>query len=192
MKKLIASIFVTLDGFVSGPNGELDWMPGNGVPDKEVDQYVLRFLDSVDTMLLGRATYEVFVDFWPKATTADDLIADKFNAIPKVVFSSSLKSVNWGRWANARLAEGTPQDEMRRLKETARRDIVIFGSAKLVQSFSNLGLVDEYQLFVAPVVLGRGRRLFENIDDRHNLSLVDIKRFESGTALMSYAPSRNP
>lgn len=192
MKKLIVSMFVTLDGFISGPKGELDWMPGNGVPDKEVDAYMFKFLDGVDSMVLGRTTYELFIEFWPGATTADDPIADKLNAIPKVVFSSSLASVSWGKWANARLAEGPPEDEMRKLRQSARKDMVIFGGAKLAQSFAKLGLVDEYQLFVVPIVLGGGKRLFENGAERQKLRLFDIRRFESGTALLSYAISRNP
>jgi len=190
MRKVILSKFVTLDGFISGPNGELDWMPGNQTPDEEVDSHIYEMLDDIDTILLGARTYELFVDYWPGATTQQEVIAEKLNAKQKIVFSNALDDVNWGRWDNARLAKGDLADEISRLKKQSGKDMVIFGGANLAQSSMDLGLIDEWRLIVAPVVLGRGKPLFEGTKERINLNLLKTKTFKSGNVLLSYAPQR--
>ncbi len=187
MRKVIVSMFVTLDGFIAGPNGELDWMPGNAKPNKEVDTHIYRFLDTVDTVLLGHTTYELFVGFWPSATIDEDISADKLNAIPKIVFSSTLEKVEWGKWNNARLVKQEAKEEILKLKNQPGKDMVIFGGANLVQSFTNMGLIDEYQLLVVPIILGGGKPLFRNIRSRVNLRLLETKAFKSGTALLTYS-----
>lgn len=189
MRRVVLSMFVTLDGFVSGPNGELDWMPGNEEPDKEVDLYLYEMLDEMDTILLGGKTYKLFVDFWPTATAKEEIIADKLNAMPKIVFSKTLDKVQWGKWRNARLAKGTLAEEIKRLKQETGKDMVMFGGANLAQSCMPLGLIDEYRLFVTPIILGSGKCLFENIKDTTNLKLVKTKTFKSGSVLLDYQPS---
>ena len=116
MRKVVLSMFVTLDGFISGPNGELDWMPGTpGRLDEEVDRYLFDMLDEMDTMLLGARTYELFVAYWPSKTVQEEIVADKLNAMTKVVFSSA-PEVHWGKWGKARLAQGSARDEIDRLR----------------------------------------------------------------------------
>lgn len=189
MRKVILSTFITLDGFTSGPNGELDWMPGSkDHPDTEVDSCIFRMLDDVDTILLGSATYELFVEFWPTATTKEEIIADKLNAIPKLVFSRTLDKVGWGKWGNARLAKGTLSDEIIGLKRQPGKNMVMFGSASLARSCMELGLIDDYQLFVAPIILGNGKPLFKGTKDKVDLRLANFKKFESGVVLLSYNP----
>lgn len=180
-------MFVTVDGFIAGPNGELDWMPGNGTPDTEVDAHMDRLFDTVDTMVLGRATYQLFADFWPTATTTDDPVADKLNSTPKVVFAPSLEMVEWGKWNNARLATGSAVDEIQKLKQQPGKDVVIFGGATLVQSFTALGLIDEYQLFLVPVLLGGGKLLFTTFEERVKLRLWKTEMFSSGVVLLTYS-----
>jgi dihydrofolate reductase len=187
MRKVVLSMFVTLDGFISGPNGELDWMPGNEKPDREVDIYLYDMLDEMDTMLLGAKTYELFVAYWPTATTKEQIVADKLNAMRKVVFSSA-PEVRWGTWDNARLATGALGEEISRLKQQSGKDMVMFGGANLAQSSMELGIIDEYRLFVTPIILGGGTPLFRPMKDRFPLKRVNARTFESGTVLLSYVP----
>jgi dihydrofolate reductase len=190
MRRVILSMFVTLDGFISGPNGELDWMPGTeGRMDPEVDGYLYTMLDETDTMLLGARTYELFVDYWPTKTTKDEIVADKLNALTKVVFSSA-PIAPWGKWNNARRAQGTAREEIDRLRQQSGKDMVMFGGAAAAQSFMQLGLIDEFRLFVTPIILGDGKPLFRRMNDRVALRRAGTKTFDSGTVLLSYAPQR--
>lgn len=188
MRKLIVSMFTSVDGLISGPAGELDWMPGNGTIDPEVDADILALLDTVDTILLGRRTYEEWVTFWPSATIADDVVADKLNATKKLVCSRTLQHVTWGKWNNAHLIASADANAVEGLKRDHGRNIVVFGGASLVRSLTELGVVDEYRLIVAPVVLGDGVDLFGRGTGRVSLSLVDEKRFASGAVLLRYRP----
>src|SRR5215470_12491298 len=108
MRKLILSMMVSLDGFSEGPNRDLDWP----IVDKELDRYADELLDSVDAILLGRVTYQLFVDFWPSATIEEEIIADKMNEIPKIVFSRTLDNAPWGKWNNARVVKENIAEEI--------------------------------------------------------------------------------
>lgn len=187
MRKVILSMFITLDGFISGPNGELDWMPGSEKPDREVDLYIYEMMDEMDTMLLGGRTYELFVEYWPTATTDKEIIADKLNAMRKIVFSSA-REVSWGKWDDAWLAKGTLAEEIDRLKRQPGKNMVMFGGARLAQSCMDLGLIDEYRLFVTPIILGGGKPLFKDRKHRIQMKRSDTKTFESGVVLLSYTP----
>jgi dihydrofolate reductase len=188
MRKVVLSMFVTLDGFISGPNGELDWMPGTpGHLDDEVDRHLFNMLDEMDTMLLGARTYELFVDYWPTKTVKDDIVADKLNAMAKVVFSSG-SVARWGKWNNARRAERAAREEIGRLRGQPGKDMVLFGGAALAQSFMELGLIDEFRLFVTPVILGGGKPLFRQVKDRIALKRLSTTSFDSGTVLLAYSP----
>src|SRR5918995_2794414 len=105
MRRLILEEWLSLDGYAEDKNGKLDFFPDSS-SDKFSDADQLKFLDSVDTILLGRKTYELFVDYWPTATTDQEIIADRLNALPKVVFSSTLSEAPWGRWRPARVVRG--------------------------------------------------------------------------------------
>ena len=108
------------------------------------------------------------------------------NNLPKIVFSKSLEKVEW---KNSRLAKGNMHDEVANLKEKSGKDIVIYGSGSIVSALSQLGLIDEYQIFVNPVVLGNGKPLFQGIKDRLNLRLLETKTFSNGVVLLCYQPA---
>jgi dihydrofolate reductase len=186
MRKIVAVAHMTLDGILSGPQGDEDnmisWaMPG--VQDSTPD-FLATFAE-FDTILLGRVTYEGLAQFWPTATGE---FADRMNLTPKLVFSQgSLDKVAWGAFDNITLIKDNVAGEMQQRKAQPGKDMVIFASSKLIQSFTNAGLVDEYRLIVHPVLLGSGKRLFDNLLNRSNLTLLDAKPYPSGAALMRYA-----
>jgi dihydrofolate reductase len=180
VRKVVVQQFVTLDGFAAGPNGELDFVTESGTSaDPTEGPFVekqLAFIESLDTILLGAVTYRGFAEYWPEQTTETQAIADALNATPKVVFSSALESAPWGGWEPARLVSGSATEEVRRLKAEPGGDMVVWGSLTLSDSLMRDGLVDEYRLQICPVVLGRGKRLFEE-----GLAPQDLKLLESDT-----------
>jgi dihydrofolate reductase len=186
MRKIIVSIHTTLDGFVAGPNGELDWLlPFN----EETENDINDLLKTADTIFLGRVSYQGFLTFWPNATAKDSVFAEKMNNYPKIVFSKTLEHVEWGKWNNAMLMNKHVAEEIKKMKCQEGRDMVTFGSPGLVQSLTRLGLVDEYRLVVHPVVLGEGRRLFKDIRDKINLKLIKAKPYSNGAVLLGYQAS---
>lgn len=183
MRRVIVSMMVTLDGFIAGPNGEIDW---HNVDD-EFNEYAIDLLNSVDTLLFGRVTYQGMASYWPTpmATTDDPIVAAKMNSLPKVVFSHTLETVEW---QPTRLAKGNLADEIATMKQQPGGDMVIFGSGSIVSALAQLGLIDEYRLFVNPVVIGDGQSLFSGITERLNLKLVSTRPFRSGNVLLQYQP----
>src|SRR5579859_5463618 len=161
MRKVIVSDLVSLDGLFAGPNGDISWH----VVNDEFFSYALGLLNSVDTLLFGRITYQGMLSYWtsPAAISDDAVIAEKMNTTPKVVFSKTLEKVEWGKWNNARLAKDNVADEVRKLKQQPGKDMVIFGSGSIVSALTEQGLIDDYRIIVCPVVLGDGQPLFSNI-----------------------------
>jgi dihydrofolate reductase len=182
---------MSLDGFVSGPNGELDWFVYDGfLKGTEFGEYARNVITSVDTILLGRLTYEEFASYWPTAKDNDPVVTERINNLPKYVFSRSLKQVAWGDWGTARLVREDAATAVRKMKQEPGRDIVIYGSATLVSALMKAGLLDEYQLVVFPVVLGKGRPEFKDLSERYPLRLIDVKQFQSGALKLVYQPHR--
>ncbi len=179
MRKVIVSEMVTVDGFFAGPKGELDWF----VQDEELDKFAKDLLDSVDTILYGKATYELMAGYWPYATGS---FADRTNKLSKIVFSKTLKETPWGEWNNARPIKGNLAKEVAKLKQQPGKDMVIYGSGSIVQALTNLGLIDEYRIIVNPVVLGNGKPLFKDIKGGVNLKLLKTKTFSSGVVVLYY------
>jgi dihydrofolate reductase len=190
MRKIILSNMVALDGFFAGPNGELDWH----VVDDEYNEYAIDLLSKVDTILFGRVTYQLMADYWPAvamnpSTSKNDLeIADKMNNLPKIVFSKTLHKVEWN---NSRLVKENIPEEISKMKQQAGKDMVILGSGSIVSSLMQLGLIDEYRIIVNPVVLGNGKPLFKDINDKLNLKLLNVRVFDSGNVILFYEPIRN-
>ena len=182
MRKLFWQMSVTLDGFMEGPNRELEHTAEFADPD--FDRYAGEMLQSIDAMLLGRRTYEMFAGYWPSATGPD---ADRMNQLPKVVFSRTLKKVDW---ANSRLVNGNVGEAVTRLKQQPGKDLALFGSANLAATLSQLGLIDEYRLLVTPVILGVGTPMFKNIESTFNLQLLKATTWSSGTVALWYRPAR--
>lgn len=189
MRKIITTTWVTLDGFIAGPNGEMDWV-GESF-DEAMGIYEDDLVNSADTLLLGRVTYQSFAGSWPyvpdnpHASEGEKIYARKLNAMRKVVFSRTLESAEWN---NSTLRKEVVPEEIEAMKREPGRDIVIYGSASLVQTLTNLGLIDEYQILVLPVILGGGKPLFQDIKDRVKLKLVNTKTHPSGVVVLYYQP----
>lgn len=189
MRKVIVTMWVTLDGFIAGPNEEMDWV----MVDDEMGKYEDDMVSSADTLILGRVTYESFAGAWPhvpenpSASKGEVEYAHKVNAMAKLVFSKSLDKAEWN---NSKLMREVIPEEVEKMKQEPGKDMVIYGSASIVQTLTNLGLIDEYQLLVHPVVLGSGKPLFKNIKDRVNLKLVETRTFHSGVVLLNYSPDK--
>ena len=184
MRKIIVSNYVSLDGFIAGPDGEIDWF----VWDEEMAEYSRDLLSSIDTLLFGRVTYDVMAGYWLAASppTEDPIIIDAMNNLPKIVFPRTLERADW---KNTALVKQINKEEILKMKQSRQgqdKDMVIFGSGSLVSAFSRLGLIDEYQIIVNPVVLGRGKPLFKDIRERINLKLLKTKTFRSNGNVILY------
>jgi dihydrofolate reductase len=191
MKKVILQEFVSLDGFAAGPKDSVDFVPASTQGDQRFGQHQMEFMDSLDTMLLGRVTYQMFSGHWPNVTSGDDKpFADKLNAIPKVVFSKTLKRAPWGTWDEARIVKGDASKEVARLRDGSGKSMVIWGSISLAQSLMKDGLIDEYQLVVCPVVLGSGRALFSGKNGSSNMKLLRTQSFDRGAVLLAYTAAQ--
>lgn len=190
MRNVILQEFVSLDGLAAGPNG-VDFVPVSTAGDRSFGARQMEFIDSVDTMLLGRVTYQMFAGYWPNVESGDDKpFADRLNAMPKVVFSRTLERAPWGKWDNARVSRNSPVDEVKKLKQASGKDMVLWGSLSVAQSLMDEGMIDEYQLIVCPVVLGSGRPLFGDRIDALNMQLLNTRSFDRGAVLLSYATAK--
>ena len=183
MKKLILQMMVSVDGYFEGPSRELDW---HNV-DAEFNDLAISFLDTVDTLLFGRVTYELMAGYWPTehAIKDDPIVAGKMNALHKVVVSRTLKKVEWN---NSTLVKGDLIEEVRRLKQQPGKDIAIFGSSDVAVPLVHQDLLDEFRIMVNPVILGRGKSLLSGLKSRQKLKLVESQAFRSGNVLLSYRP----
>ncbi len=185
MRRIIASVNTTLDGYMEGPDGEgdLGWlMPF--VPDGIADN--ARLLgEETDAILLGRGTYHGFAGFWP---AQEGEFADLMNHPPKYVFSrgGALADPPWGSYDNAYLVEGDVEERVRAMKAEDGKDMVILASGGLVSSLLGLGLVDELRIAVCPVVLGAGKRYLRDVGRTVGLELLESKRYPGGGVLLTY------
>lgn len=172
---------VTLDGFVAGPGGELDWSAE--YHDEAMWEDVFDLLSNVDAVLFGRVTYELFEGYWPavrhnpSATRREVEFGEWIEGTPKLVASRTLTSVTW---KNTTLIRGDAAAEVGKLKEADGNDILIFGSPTLVSSLMSAGLVDEHRTNVHPVILGDGKHLAPSLNGAHPLQLVDAKKINAG------------
>jgi dihydrofolate reductase len=182
MRKLIYSMSVSLDGFIAGPDGEIDWSP----PDEELHRFHNEQVRAIGAHLLGRRLYETMV-YWetaeenPSASDYELEFARIWKALPKIVFSKTLQKVE----GNARLVRDGLVDEVAKLKEQPGKDLAV-GGAGLASSCIELGLIDEYRLFVSPVVLGGGTPYFPPLQERIDLELVETRTFGSRVVYVRY------
>ncbi len=191
MRKIIVSEFYTLDGLMSDPEDKMEWVLGSF--NNEMGKYESDLYDSADTLLLGRTTYKIFESYWPTAasnpaTSQGDIeMAHKINKITKIVFSHTLESVEW---KNSKLLKEIKSEEIVKMKQGKGKNILVIGSASIVQQLTNLGLIDEYHLLVHPVVMGNGKPLFKDIRQKHDLRLLEAKTFRNGVVMLRYAPKK--
>ena len=183
MRKLFVSNLVTLDGYFEGPNRDISW---HNV-DAEFNEYAVEMLDSVDTLIFGRVTYELMANFWPTpdAIRNDPIVASKMNALTKIVFSKTLKKVGWN---NTKLLSAVIPKEIENMKRAPGKDLVILGSSIIMAEFVKRGLIDEYRIMVNPLILGGGNALFKGISARVNLKLLKARTFGNGNVLLYYRP----
>jgi dihydrofolate reductase len=184
MGRIVVTEFVSLDGVMEAPGGGEDFKYGGWTFEisrgDEGDKFKLDETMGSDALLLGRVTYEGFAKAWP---SRDGEFADKFNSMPKYVVSSTLRIPEWN---NTTVLEGDLADEGAELKEKYTGDIVVHGSAQLVQALLEKDLVDELRLMMYPVVLGTGKRLFGETSDKKRLRLRDSKVVGDGVAILFY------
>jgi dihydrofolate reductase len=191
MRNVILLMHVSLDGFVAGPNGEMDWIL---VDDEEMWEYVNDLTNTADTALYGRATYEMMEGYWPTAAeqpgaTKHDIDHGRwYNSAHKLVFSRTLAE---GEQQNTRLIKEHIAEEIAHLKQQPGKNLVMFGSPSLAQTFMQLGLIDEYWLNVNPVILGSGISLFPGLKERILLKLVEARTFRTGVVGLRYQPDKS-
>ena len=187
MGKIVVTEFVSLDGVMEDPGGSENFAQGGWSfkisRGDEGDKFKLDEAFASEALLLGRVTYEGFAEAWP---TRDGEFADKFNNMPKYVVSSTLDEPEWN---NSTVLKGDVVEEVRKLKEEQHGDIVVHGSARLVQTLIEQDLVDELRLMVYPVVLGSGKRLFGDTSDGKPLRLVESKVVGDGVSILVYRPA---
>ena len=185
MAKIVVSQFVSVDGVFEDPGGSEGWDRGGWAfkydRGAEGDQFKLDEVMACEALLLGRVTYEGFAAAWPSRTGE---FADKFNGMPKYVVSSTLEAPEWN---NSTLIGGDVGNEVAKLKQSGKGEILVNGSAQLVRTLMEHDLVDEYRLMVFPLVLGRGKRLFEDPGEAKALRLVDSKPVgPDGVVILTY------
>jgi dihydrofolate reductase len=190
MRRLILEEWLSLDGFAEDKDGKLDFFPAHET-DKFSDRDQLTFLDGIDAILLGRRTYELFVEFWPTVTTDREIIADRLNALPKIVFSNTLSDAPWGEWPPAQVVRGDAVTEIERLKARDGKNMVLWGSLSLAQNLIAADAIDEYHLQICPTLVGAGRRLFPGIDGYAQLERVSVRTYDTGVVAVHYQPQRN-
>jgi dihydrofolate reductase len=181
MRRVKAGLFVSLDGVTESPE---KWQFDH--VDEDMMAAMGSHINSEDTILLGRVTYQDWVGYWP--TSTEEPYASHINHTPKVVFSTTLDTVEWGKWDNITLVTGDPAEEIRRLKEQPGRDIGVAGSPTLVRSLLQEGLLDELTLMFHPVLVGQGKRFFADGGDLERLQLVRSKITRTGVAILTYEP----
>ena len=184
MRKVIYSMFVSLDGFIAGPNRELDWH----IIDEELHRFVNDQERAIGTYLYGRRMYEV-MSYWQTADTNPSSPAHVieyaciWQSIPKIVFSKTLKQVG----PNAKLVEDNIAEEIAKLKEQPGKNMAL-GGASIASTFMRLSLIDEYQIALNPVVLGKGRTMFDGIKEKLTLKLTKTRTFGNGNVMLCYEP----
>ena len=182
MRDLIVTENITLDGVIDATEGWFE-VAGDDVDQSDIVEAIREQREAADALVLGRVTFEQMRGYWPLQTDDETGIADYLNDVSKYVVSGSLQDPEW---ENTTVLRGALIDEIQALKGQNGRDIVTTGSMSVVAALIDAGLVDEYRLFTYPVVLGRGRRLFEDAKDVPALELVETRPFRSGIVLLRY------
>jgi dihydrofolate reductase len=187
MARLTAFENISLDGFFVDADGQMSWAH-DVPPDAEFDAFVAGNAKGGGVLVFGRVTYEMMAGYWstPMAKANDPVVAERMNALPKIVFSRTLDRVSWN---NTTLIAGDLVGEMQRLKRSAGPDLAILGSGSLIGPLAAAGLIDELQLVVVPIALGGGRTLFEGVREPIPLALSASRAFANGKVVLNYRPS---
>lgn len=187
MRKLKLQMQMTVDGFISGSNGEMDWMIFNW--DDELKKYVTDLSEPVDCIVLGRKLAQGFIPHWASIPEGEDAKGiEKINKTQKVVFTKTLES---SEWKNTVLAKGNLVAEINHRKSQIGQDIIAYGGGTFVSNLIRADLIDEYHLFINPAVLGTGMTIFKGLDSKIELTLKSSLTFPCGIVLLNYEPIRN-
>jgi len=189
MRKLISFMHISLDGFVAGPNGEMNWIK----VDEEIFDHVGERISETDTALYGRVTYEMMQNYWP--TAGDEPGASKhdiehskwYNKAHKLVLSKTMKDASL---TNTTIISHNLSNEINEIKQGAGSEILVFGSPTATHSLIQQNLIDGYWLFVNPIILGQGIPLFVDIKDKIKLKLLTTRQFTSGVTELNYTVDR--
>lgn len=179
---------MTLDGCIAGPKDEMDWL----ISSEDDWAEMFKDLKSVDTCLVGGKMYPGYAAYWrsvltnPAASPQELAYAQFADRTPHIVFSHSISSVDW---PNTRIS-GDVQSEIRKLREAPGKDMIVWGGATFASSLINLGVIDEYRIALNPTVLGSGKTLFNNIEERKKLNLIDARPLKSGIIIIRYRSSK--
>lgn len=189
MRKLKLQVQISVDGYIAGPQGEMDWITWDATED--FINYVTELTDSSDTMLLGRKLAEGFIPYWTSITANPEdpqySFAKKMIDTPKIVFSKTLdKSI----WDNTAVAKDDLVAEINQIKNQEGKDIIMYGGAEFVSSVINAGLIDEYHLFVNPAAVGKGMAIFNTLEGNRKLSLVKATPLKNGIVILCYQPEK--
>jgi dihydrofolate reductase len=175
---------VSIDGYFSDGTPDMRWAhPGN--EDTEWNAYVEANVKSDGLLLFGRATYDLMASFWPTAAAneMDPVIANAMNAAEKIVFSRKMKKADW---ENTRVINDNIISAIKKLKAESTKTLVILGSGNIIAQLVSAGIIDRYQIVISPIILGRGRTMFEGVEEKINLKLESTRAFKNGNVLLDY------
>ena len=182
---------MSVDGYIAGPNGEMDWLVWDW--DGKLKDYVNELTESVDTILLGRKMTEGFISYWTDVMDRPDdpwyAFAKKMIETPKFVFTRTLTK---SEWINTEIATGDLADEINKLKSQNGKDIIVYGGASFDSSLIEAGLIDEFHLFINPAAIGRGMAIFKDISKIQRFTMIKSISFDSGIIMLYYEPKREP
>ncbi len=181
MATLSSFMFMTLNGFTHGIDGDISWH----IHGHEENQHAVKSMTSGNTLVFGRKTFEMMEGYWPTdmARANDPEVAEGMNTSNKIVFTNSLTQTSW---ENVSIVPGDAVEEMRRLKSSSPSNFTILGSGSLVSSFANAGLIDEYLIMIDPVAISRGSSFLQSVVRPMDLNLEEVKTFNSGVVLLRY------
>ncbi|MEO6253815.1 MAG: dihydrofolate reductase family protein [Ferruginibacter sp.] len=196
MRKIISFMHISLDGFVAGPNGEMDWIKA----DEDIFDHVGKRISEGDTALYGRVTYQMMEDYWPTAgdkptATKHEIEHSKwYDKVHKVVLSKTIKEAGLpagqAGLTNTKIISDNLSDRIHEIKQQAGKDILLFGSPTATHSLIQLNLIDGYWLFVNPIILGQGIPLFVDIKHKIELKLLTTRQFNCGVTELNYTVER--
>ncbi|MFS8131055.1 MAG: dihydrofolate reductase family protein [Candidatus Dojkabacteria bacterium] len=184
MRKIIVSEMISIDGYYKDAEDKIEWH----IVDEDFNAFASEFEKTVDTILFGRKTYQMFESYWPVALNEPEKIADDQDIAQfivdakKVVISKSLDKVTWN---NSVLIKDNVVEEIKKLKEEEGKDIVVYGSGSIVKMLQDEGLIDEYIIIVSPTILGKGKSMFEGVD-MQRLKLKETRKFGNGNFVLWY------
>lgn len=185
MRKLVVFNSMSLDGFIADSNGDMSWAHKQ---DQEWNSFVAGNASGDGVLVFGRKTYDMMAGYWPKpmAAQSSPVLAKRMNELRKIVFSRTMEKASWH---NTTLLKGELTEEVKRLKQQAGPDLVILGSASIVAQLLAARLIDEYQIALAPILIGEGKSMFAGIREKLGVRLASTRRFQNGNVFLTYHPA---